>query len=128
MAGTVTINELLDGHVGLDTGCMDRIYLNGYVPNLQVGGQVVSFMTGHLGLPIPSPAVMEKIGTRFRRAVHRFAEDNHVPLTRFAKGDRKIEVMRRYLDAAAKTGQSQVIAVGYAPEYQNVFAATNATR
>ena len=37
---------------------------NGYVPNLQVGGQVVSFMTQHLGFPIPSPAIMERIGTR----------------------------------------------------------------
>jgi hypothetical protein len=38
----------LDGHVSLDVECLDRIYLNGYVPNLQVGGQVVSFMTAHL--------------------------------------------------------------------------------
>ena len=32
-------------------------------PNLQVGGQVVSFLTWHLGFPIPSPAMLEKIGT-----------------------------------------------------------------
>ena len=69
MAATVTVNDLLDGHVVLDVECLDRIYLNGYVPNLQVGGQVVSFMTEHLGLPVPSPAIMEKIGTRFRRSV-----------------------------------------------------------
>ncbi len=66
MATTVTVNDVLDGHVVLDVECMDRIYLNGYVPNLQVGGQVVSFMTAHLGYPIPSPAIMEKIGTAFR--------------------------------------------------------------
>ena len=58
MAATVTVNDVLDGHVGLDVECLDRIYLNGYVPNLQVGGQVVSFMTQHLGCPIPSPAIM----------------------------------------------------------------------
>ena len=56
MAAVVTVNDVLDGHVGLDVECLDRIYLNGYVPNLQVGGQVVSFMTAHLGNPIPSPA------------------------------------------------------------------------
>ena len=67
MAATVTVNDVLDGHVGLDVECLDRIYLNGYVPNLQVGGQVVSFMTQHLGCPIPSPAIMEKIGTAFAR-------------------------------------------------------------
>jgi len=38
----VTVNDVLDGHVALDVECLDRIYLNGYVPNLQVGGQVVS--------------------------------------------------------------------------------------
>ena len=65
----LTVNDLLEGHVGLDIESLDRVYLNGYVPNLQVGGQVVSFMTQHLGFPIPSPAIMEKIGTSFRRAV-----------------------------------------------------------
>ena len=70
------------------------IYLNGYVPNLQVGGQVVSFMTAHLGYPIPSPAILEKIGTAFRRAVDRFADDNKIPVVRFGKDDRKIDRMR----------------------------------
>ena len=123
MSATVRISELLDGHVGLDIECLDRIYLNGYVPNLQVGGQVVSFMTAHLHQPIPSPAIMEKIGTRFRRAVHQFAQEQQVPLIRFAKGDRKIEVMRRYVQAQARTGQSGLVGIGYAQEYQNVFAA-----
>ncbi len=75
----VTVNDVLDGHVALDLECLDRIYLNGYVPNLQVGGQVVAFLTAHLGFPIPSPAIFEKIGTRFRRAVAAFAEDNADP-------------------------------------------------
>ena len=38
-AGTVTAAQVLDGHVTLDLECLDRIYLNGYVPNLQVGGR-----------------------------------------------------------------------------------------
>ena len=104
MAATVTINDVLDGHVVLDVECLDRIYLNGYVPNLQVGGQVASFMTGHLGYPIPSPAIMEKMGTAFRKAVDRFAADDEIPVVRFGKDDRKIEVMRRYVAERAKTG------------------------
>jgi hypothetical protein len=56
---------------------------------------VVSFMTAHLGYPIPSPAIMEKIGTAFRRSVRLYLEDNHIPVVRFHKGDRKIEVMGR---------------------------------
>ncbi|HET8660301.1 MAG TPA: hypothetical protein VFM55_15045 [Micromonosporaceae bacterium] len=31
----VTVNDLLDGQVALDLECPDRVYLNGYVPNLQ---------------------------------------------------------------------------------------------
>jgi hypothetical protein len=99
MATPVTVNEVLDGHVGLDLGCLDRVYLNAYVPNLQVGGQVVSFSTAHLGYPIPSPAIFDKIGTAFRAAVDRFADDEHIPVVRFAKTDRKIDRMRPYLAA-----------------------------
>ena len=102
MAVVVTVNDVLDGHVGLDMECLDRIYLNGYVPNLQVGGQVVSFMTAHLGNPIPSPAIMEKIGTAFRTAVQRFAADNQIPVVRFGKDDRKVDVMRPYLARQAR--------------------------
>src|ERR1700741_2607140 len=123
MAAVVTVNDVLDGHVSLDVQCLDRIYLNGYVPNLQVGGQVVSFMTGHLGYPIPSPAIMDKIGTAFRKAVDRFAVDNALPVLRFSKDDRKIDVMRPYLAAQARTGRSGVAAIGTAQEFQNVFAA-----
>jgi len=122
-ARSVTVGELLDGHVRLDIECLDRIYLNGYVPNLQVGGQVASFMTAHLKCPIPSPAIMEKIGTRFRRAVMAFAGAEHVPVVKFTKTDRKQEVMRPYLARQAATGRSGVAAIGIAQEYQNVFAA-----
>jgi hypothetical protein len=50
-AGTPTSGQVLDGHLLLDLECLDRSYLNGYVPNLQVGGQVVTFLVEHLGNP-----------------------------------------------------------------------------
>lgn len=128
MAATVTINDVLDGHVGLDIECLDRIYLNGYVPNLQVGGQVVSFLTAHLGNPIPSPAILEKIGTAFRRAVASFAEDNRIPVVRFSKNDRKIDRMRPYLARQAATGRAGVAAIGVAQEFAPVFTATKKQR
>ena len=119
-----TVGDLLDGHVVLDVQYLDRIYLNGYVPNLQVGGQVSNFMRDHLGHSIPSPAVMERIGTAFRRSVSAFAESEHVPVVHFGRDDRKIEVMRRHLAAQAATGRSGVAAIGVAQEFQNVFAAS----
>jgi len=128
MAAVLTVNDVLDGHVVLDVECLDRIYLNGYVPNLQVGGQVVSFLTQHLGNPIPSPAILEKIGTAFRRAVASFAEDNRIPVVRFGKNDRKIDVMRPYLARQAATGRSGVAAIGIAQEFAPVFTATKKQR
>jgi hypothetical protein len=121
---TVTVNEVLDGHVALDLQCLDRIYLNGYVPNLQVGGQVVSFLTAHLGNPIPSPAIFNKIGTAFRRAVHRFADEERIPLLRFGKNDRKIEKMTPNIAAQAATGRPGVAAIGVAEEFAPVFTST----
>lgn len=118
MASVCNINDVLDGHVTLDIECLDRIYLNAYVPNLQVSGQVVTFLTQHRGNPIPSPALFSKIGDAFRKAVTRFAEERDIPLIRFSKGDRKIDVMRPYLDNATEPG---IVAIGVAQEFQSVF-------
>jgi hypothetical protein len=74
----VTVPELLDGHVVLDVECLDRVYLTACVPSRQVGGQVADFLHGHLGMKIASAAVLEQIGTRFRRAAVRFAENNDI--------------------------------------------------
>jgi hypothetical protein len=57
----VTVNDVLDGHVALDIECLDRIYLDGYVPSLQSSGQVVAFLCQQLGYPFPSPALFDKV-------------------------------------------------------------------
>jgi hypothetical protein len=123
MTHIVTAGELLDGHSVLGIECLDRIYLNAYVPILQSSGQVVAFMTQHLGMPIPSPALMEKISAKFRRAVESFASSNGIPWVKFGKDDRKIDVMQPYLDRQAATGRSGVAAVGVAQEFQRVWTA-----
>ena len=123
MAHIVTAGELLDGHTVLDIECLDRIYLNAYIPILQSSGQVVAFMTQHLGKPIPSPALMEHIGTRFRRSVESYASSNGIPWVKFGKDDRKIDVMQPHLAAQAATGRSGVAAVGVSQEFQRVWSA-----
>ena len=123
MSHVVTVPELLDGHTVLDIECLDRIYLNGYVPKLQVGGQVVTFLHEHRGMPVASPAVFEQIGTRFRQAVARFAESNDIPMVKFKKGIRKAGVMEPLLRRAARAGRSRVVAIGWAQEFQLVWDA-----
>jgi len=134
-AGTVTVGDVLDGHTLLEIDCVDRIYLTLSVPTLVVGGQVVNFLTVHEHNPIPSPALLERRGLAFRRAVASFAEANQIPVLSFAgkrdksrpgvlaespwperKIDRVMPLMRK-----AAAGRSQVVAVGVAQEYQRVF-------
>ena len=118
MATVSDLNQLLDEHVVLDLQCLDRIYLNAYIPTLQTGGQVVTFLTKHLGYPIPSPALFANIGNHFRKAVKTFAHRHRIPLFQFKKGQRKIDAMRPYLRAAASPG---VVAIGVAQEFQSVM-------
>jgi len=119
----VTLTDIVAGHVSLEIEGFDRIYLNGYVPALQLGGQLAGFLDWR-GFPIASPAALGKISQGFRAAVRRYAEDNQIPWVSFRKGDRKLDVMRPYLDAAERAGASKVVAIGEAREFQWVFDAT----
>lgn len=119
----VTVNDVLVGHTVLDLSCLDRLYLSGFVQKLQTPGGVVYFLHEHRGLPIASPAVFEQISTRFRDGMRRFAVDNHIPVVRFRRQDRKAEVMRPHLDRAARSGRSQVAAIGVAQEFAVVWTA-----
>jgi hypothetical protein len=131
MTGVANINDVLDGHVALEIECVDRLLLNAYVPSLQVGGQVVRFLTRHLGQPIPSPALMGRIGNRFVREVKAFARTRGVPMLRLAKpdrsrwDDRKLDHVRPYLEAAEREHRFGVVAIVACQEFHWVFSARN---
>ena len=120
MARVGNVNEILDGHVVLDLECLDRIYLNAYVPKLQVGGQVVTFFSQHRNQPIASPALFQQMGGAFRHGVASFAKRHQIPVLRFARRDRQIDVIKPYFKAATQPG---VIAIGVAQEFQSVLTA-----
>ena len=109
---------------GFRLDCVDRLYLNAYVPNLQVGGQVITFLTAHLGFPIPSPALLQKIGNRFRHNVKAFADEHDIPILAPKKpdrsrwDDRKLDHVRPYLDQAEIEGRIGVVAIVQAQEFQ----------
>lgn len=105
MAQAVTVNQVLDGHTRLDIECLDRIYLNAYVPISQSSGQVVAFFTQHPGCPIPSPVLFDKIGQRSRRSVASYAEANDIPWAKLTQTDRMIETMRPSVAGQAGRGQ-----------------------
>jgi hypothetical protein len=90
-ANVVTVNDVLDGRKLLEIDCVDRVDLMLSVPALVMGGQVVNFLTVHERNPIPSPALLERRGQAFGRAVLSFAEANG---TGNAAGHRQVCVVR----------------------------------
>ena len=129
MASVANINDVLEGHVALEIDCVDRLYLNAYIPTLQLGGHVVQFLRGHLGFEIPSPALLTKIGNRFRREVSAFARQRGIPILHLKKpdrsrsDDRKLDHLRPYLQRAEREGRFGVVAIVAGQEFQWVLSA-----
>jgi hypothetical protein len=115
------VNEILRDPVTLTVDCMDRIYLNGYIPNLQVPGQLVNFLTKHRGHPIPSPALLGKIGDQFAKAVQDYAQENSIPILHLEPGQRKDEVAADYRQKFSRV--EGVVFIGIAQEKAQSFKA-----
>ncbi len=49
MAAVVNVNDLLDDHVTLDLECLDRIYLNAYIPNADM---ITPFIVAGVGMTL----------------------------------------------------------------------------
>lgn len=112
------LNELLRDHVTLDIECLDRLYLNGYVPHLQMGGQLVQFLHQR-GWQIPSPVLLERLTKEYVAAVKGFAESQQVPLIKFEPGVRKEDLVASYRQQFTKA--EGVVVIGVAQEKAYAF-------
>src|SRR5215210_5007588 len=121
----VTINELMRDQVTLEIECLDRLYLNGYVPTLQTSGQLVTFLTQHRGQAIPSPVLLQQMSEAFVGAVHTLAATQHIPIIHFEHGVRKDDVAAE--QRAHFTGTEGVVFIGIAQEKAHAFRASKRT-
>ena len=87
-----SVGDVLTEHVVFEIDCVDRLYCNVYVPQLQYAAGLVGYVHRQLGLPIASTAPLARITEALDKAVHRFARDHDVPWVDFAKGQRKDDV------------------------------------
>lgn len=110
----LTVEEVLRDKVGLDLSCVDRVYLNGYVKDLQLPGGVVTFIRHQRGWAIPSPAMLGKLSEGFRTAVEQFAAAQGLEIVTFDKGASKEAIAHAAL--ARFTGTQGVVLIGKAQE------------
>ena len=114
-----SVGDVLAEHVVFEIECIDRMYLNVYVPGLQYAAGLVAYVHRQLGLPIASTAPLAKITDAFSAAVHRFARISAIPWVDFAKGQRKDDVMHEHL--AGFTAEEGVLFIGRAQEKTALF-------
>jgi hypothetical protein len=116
------VAEIIKEHVTLEVNCVDRLYLNGYVPRLQHDGGVIGFLCRARGQKIPSPAVLGQITQAFKTRLQAWCRTRGIPWIEFKKGERKDDVVEKYRQRfSAAAG---VVLVGVAQERASGWTAT----
>ncbi len=88
-----SVAQLQQNHVVLELECMDRLYLNAYVPQLTSEAGVAGFLRGYLGHRFASTKYAGEMTGRFVAQVRDFLQREELELVRFQKGQRKDDVM-----------------------------------
>ena len=114
-----SVAEILQQHVTLEGEGIDRMYLNVYVPRLQIVEGVLGFIRRHRGHPVASTRMVGPITRRFVAAIENFAHDHAIPLVLFDKGQRKDEVAARF--RAGFSEPEGVVFIGKAQEKCTVY-------
>ena len=110
----LSVAQLQQDHVVLELECIDRLYLNAYVPKLTSEAGVAGFLRGYLGHRFASTKYAGEMTDRFVAAIRDFLQQEDIELVRFRKGQRKDAVMQERLRRFKR--QEGVVFVGVAQE------------
>ena len=105
--------DVLSDHVEFEVECIDRLFLNVWVPRLAYGAGVQGFFVGHRGHHYASTALMDPMTKAFVADIHGFVAARGLQLVSFGK-ERKDDVAQQFL--ARFTGSEGVLFVGRAQE------------
>ncbi len=112
------VAELQGENVLFELECIDRMYLNLYVPQLASAPGVAAYFRGYKGHRFASTKEAVAMSEGFRRQVLDFAERKATPIIRFEKGMRKDDIMHKRLRKfKAREG---VVFIGIAQEKARV--------
>jgi hypothetical protein len=115
------VEALLRDHVVLGVDCVDRLYLNGYVPRLQRPQNLWWFFHEHRRQPVMSPVLLSRMSEAFVAAIHAFAKRENVPIVHFEKGQKKEDVAQEHLTRFKH--HEGVVMIGVAQEMVSGFRA-----
>src|SRR3954454_16888815 len=101
------VAEVIRDHVTLAVECVDRLYLNAYVPGLQRGPGVVAFLRQR-GQVIASPALFGEITERIKSALQQYCSTRNLPWIEFSKGQDKDKLVESYRLRASERSRSAV--------------------
>jgi len=114
MKVTPSLAQLQKEHVVLELECIDRMYLNAYVPKLTSEGGIAAFCRGYLGHRFASTKQAVAMTQAFVKSIEAFLQREGLELIRFQKGQRKDDVLQQKLRRFKKP--EGVIFVGVAQE------------
>jgi hypothetical protein len=86
------VDEVLKQHVELEVESIDRMYLNVFVPRLQILEGALHYIRHQLRSKVLSTTAVEPLTRAFVRSIEQFAKDNDVPVVNFEKGQRKDDI------------------------------------
>lgn len=114
-----SVASLLADHVRFELECIDRMYLNLYLPGLQTPGCLVGFLRQEPGVKVYSTNAIAPMTRAFVESIERFAQHHGVELIDFQKGQRKEEIALEY--RRRFQAQEGVLFIGRAQEKTRVF-------
>jgi hypothetical protein len=114
-----TAADVLSEHVLFEIDCIDRMYLNVYVPQGQYAKGLIGFLRSQLDSPVTSTFPLGALKERFETRVRSLAARERIPLVDFVKGQRKDDVTQEHL--ARFTGTEGVLYIARAQEKTRLF-------
>jgi hypothetical protein len=109
-----SLAQLQKEHVVMELECIDRMYLNAYLPKLTTEAGVAAFLRWHLGHRFASTKQAAAMTEAFIKSIREFIQREDLQLVRFKKGQRKDDLMQAHLRRFKKP--EGVLFVGVAQE------------
>ena len=115
----LSLTDLLRQHVTLELECIDRVYLNLYVPKLQYEAGARWYLRTQRAQRVPTSAGMGPLTEAFVAGVEAYTAAHGLPVIHFQSHERKDDVVKPYL--AKFAGQTGIYLLGTAQEKTTTF-------